>query len=198
MQPIEEIGHGAGHPYGLPTGPWHKVYDGNGDVQLTWEANYKMATLRLRAHGVIDDTVDLERNPELARDPEIAAAILVLGMLEGWFTGKKLSDFPDFINKRRVVNGTDKADLIAHYAIKFEHALQAGSWTSALVAQPEIIPPAPKAFPPVAPASATAAAPQVTPVFSAGGKASLPNPMPRIMAAIMMLIGAFTVWYTSH
>ena len=193
MQPVEEIGKGAGHPYGLPTGPWHQVYDGRGDAQLTWEGNYVKATSRLREHLVIDGSIDLEKTPELAMRPDIAAAILVFGMVEGWFTGKKLSDFPDYVSKRGVVNGTDRADLIAHYAIKFEHALKAAGWvphvdTYAPVTSPKSPPPA-AAPPPV---------PSVPVAPSTGGGAPAFNPMARIIGIILSLIGAYTVWYTSH
>lgn len=47
------------------------------------------------------------------------------GCAEGWFTGKKLADYPDYRNMRRVVNGTDRADTIAGYAVAFERALHA-------------------------------------------------------------------------
>jgi hypothetical protein len=43
MQPVEEIGKGRGHAYGGPTGPWHEVYDGEGDVQLTCIAHHPKA-----------------------------------------------------------------------------------------------------------------------------------------------------------
>src|SRR5437868_2687615 len=46
MWPIEEIGKGKGRAYGCPTGPWNQVYDGRGDVQLTWLRNYQFATKR--------------------------------------------------------------------------------------------------------------------------------------------------------
>ena len=54
-----------------------------------------------------------------------AAKILVRGCSEGWFTGKKLDDYlpGDYRGARRVVNGLDKADLIAGYAREFEAAL---------------------------------------------------------------------------
>ena len=43
------------------------------------------------------------------------------------FTGRKLSDFlpGDYVGARKVINGTDKAQLIASYAEIFERALQA-------------------------------------------------------------------------
>ena len=89
-----------------------------GYVQLTWDYNYKKAGNLLG--------VDLVSNPEFALRPSIAAQIIVRGMSEGWFTGKKLSDFTDFVSMRRIVNGTDKAALIADYARKFENALVTG------------------------------------------------------------------------
>ena len=57
-------------------------------------------------------------NPELAERPEIAAQILVGGMKTGSFTGKGLDAYindsqTDFVNARRIVNGTDKAQTFA-------------------------------------------------------------------------------------
>lgn len=124
MQPIEEYGKGYGHAYGRPTGPWHQVYDGRGDVQLTWEQNYAHATKRLRELGVIGNDIDLERNPELAMRPDIAAAILFYGTIEGWFTGAKLVNFfnnttTDWYNARTIVNGHDRAGEIMLLAKSF-------------------------------------------------------------------------------
>jgi putative chitinase len=133
MQPIEEYGRGHGHPYGRPTGPFHKIYYGRGLVQLTWLAGYTKATVQLRAHGVIGADVDLVKNPELALRPDIAAAVLIYGLTEGWFTGKKLADYihpsgyADYVNARRMVNGTDKAVMIAGYARDFEKAIRAAA-----------------------------------------------------------------------
>ena len=90
-------------------------YRGRGYVQITGAANYAKAG---KALGV-----DLLRYPDKALDQTIAAQILVQGCRDGWFTGKKLSDYPDYKNMRRVVNGTDKADTIANYAVRFELAL---------------------------------------------------------------------------
>ena len=130
MMPVEEMGHGRGHAYGVPTGPWHEVYYGRGDVQETWIYNYRTATIKLRARGVIGADIDLVRNPELMLRPDIAAATLIFGMLEGWFTGRKLADYihdthADWFNARRVVNGTDQAEHIAGVALKFNAALHA-------------------------------------------------------------------------
>ncbi|WP_228557495.1 hypothetical protein, partial [Myxococcus sp. AB025B] len=73
--------------------------------------------------------IDLINNPDLALQPKYASEILVKGSINGWFTSKKLSDYindkkKDYINARRVINGTDKAQLIANYAVVFEKALR--------------------------------------------------------------------------
>lgn len=60
--------------------------------------------------------------------PDIAAAITVRGMEEGWFTGKKLSDFATYKDMRQIINGKDKDVKIAGYANTFERALLAGGW----------------------------------------------------------------------
>jgi putative chitinase len=53
---------------------------------------------------------------------------MITGILKGLFTEKKLSDYlnkdTDWINARRIINGLDKAELIAVYAKKFYTALQ--------------------------------------------------------------------------
>jgi len=93
-----------------------KAWFGRGFVQLTFRDNYKRAGDKLG--------VDLVAKPDLAMHPEVSVRILVRGMAEGWFTGKRMSDFPDYVSMRRVVNGTDRAALIAGYADKFEAALR--------------------------------------------------------------------------
>lgn len=50
-------------------------------------------------------------------------------MDRGLFTGKKLADYftsksSDWVNARRIINGTDRADVIAGYAKDFYNALQ--------------------------------------------------------------------------
>jgi len=81
--------------------------------------------------------VDLVINPDLALDRNIAASILRYGMREGWFTGKSFQTYlpasglateAQFQAARRIINGTDKALLIAKYAVQFQAALKAGEW----------------------------------------------------------------------
>lgn len=121
MQPIAEYGRGKGRKYGVPAGPHGKVYYGRGFVQLTWLDNYK------RAGDAVG--VDLVRYPERAMETAIAAKIMFDGMIEGWFTTKKLADYfagdkADWTNARRIINGTDKAALIAGYGQTFLAALE--------------------------------------------------------------------------
>ncbi len=112
MQPIEEYGKGKGKEYGKPHPITGKVYYGRGFVQLTWYDNYLRAGILVRA--------DLENNPELALQLDYAVKILIEGMTVGLFTGKKLRSYfndvvEDPINARRIINGKDKAELIASY-----------------------------------------------------------------------------------
>lgn len=102
-------------------------YCGRGYVQLTWKSNYAKASQALG--------VDLVANPDLAMDPHNAAVIMLDGMRDGWFTGKRLSTYlpakgvatkDQYIQARRIINGLDKADLIEDYAQAFERALRDG------------------------------------------------------------------------
>lgn len=97
------------------------LYRGRGYVQLTGRYNYRSAGIKMD-YPLLD-------KPDKALDPVIAGMILVRGCMEGWFTGKKLGDYinpakTDYVNARRVINGTDKAQMIAGYAVKFEEALR--------------------------------------------------------------------------
>jgi hypothetical protein len=106
----EEIGMGRGKPY------YPKFY-GRGFVQLTWEENYRKFGDLLK--------IDLLNGPFQALEWETAYKIMSLGMSQGLFTGKKLSDYindkkTDYVGARKIINGTDKAQLIAGYAGGFE------------------------------------------------------------------------------
>lgn len=97
--------------------PWY----GRGHVQLTWKYNYEKARTKLG--------VDFITNPDLVLVPVNSARIIVLGMVEGWFTGKKLSDYitiknSDFLGARKIINGNDKAALIADYAKMYDAELK--------------------------------------------------------------------------
>lgn len=125
MQPIEEYGKGKGRVYGKPDPITGHTYYGRGFVQLTWKQNYKTMGDLLG--------IDLVNKPDLALKPDIATQILFEGMLQaksykGDFTGKCLEDYfndkkDDPVNARRIINGTDKANLIAGYHYKFLEVL---------------------------------------------------------------------------
>ncbi len=96
-------------------------FRGRGYVQLTGRTNYtKMGKLL---------GTDLVGNPDLALDPKVAAQIMFEGMttgksFHGDFTGKSLENYfnsktTDWVNARRIINGTDRAQEIAAIAKQF-------------------------------------------------------------------------------
>lgn len=87
--------------------PWY----GRGYVQLTWRRNYERASDALG--------LDLTTDADVVMQSEVSAKILVRGMADGWFTGKSMADYDTFEDMRRVVNGTDKSDMIAGYAREY-------------------------------------------------------------------------------
>lgn len=99
-----------------------KKFMGRGFCQITGRRNYTDWSKRLG--------IDLLKEPQLAETPAVAAKIIVKGSKLGTFTGKRLSDYitlqrSDFTNARRVINGTDRAALIAGYATQFDALLKA-------------------------------------------------------------------------
>jgi hypothetical protein len=117
MKPIMERG---GEKYLRSKKYWPHI--GRGYVQITWLINYQKAK---KALGV-----DFVAKPELLMEARYAVPIIIIGIVEGWFTGKKLSDYitltrSDFVGARRIVNGTDKANLIAGYAKQYDAKLKA-------------------------------------------------------------------------
>ena len=115
--------------YALPSGPYGQSYYGRGLVQITWHANYEKFA---RILGV-----PLDQNPDLALEWDHALDIMFIGMRDGVFTGKKLSDFPfpaEFKQARVIVNGDSHKtwggkeridDRLARYARTFAAALRA-------------------------------------------------------------------------
>ena len=96
-------------------------FPGMGYPQTTGRANYQRAKDKLG--------VDFIKDPKFMMVPRHAAAVMLRGMLEGWFTGKKLADYlplsrnaslAEFKQARRIINGTDKAADIAAEAVAFQ------------------------------------------------------------------------------
>ena len=103
-------------------------YYGRGRIQNTHLANYQKLEKRFGQPFVTQ--------PDLLLVDEIDAAVTIAGHAEGIWTGKKLSDYitpakADYVEARRIVNGKDKAALIAGYAGKFEDALRTAEYGAA-------------------------------------------------------------------
>lgn len=81
-------------------------YHGRGYIQLTGRYNYRAMGERIG--------VDLENNPDLALQPDIAAKILAAFMKDRGVAD--LASKGDFIAARGPVNGTDQAEKIAQLA----------------------------------------------------------------------------------
>jgi predicted chitinase len=101
---------------------WREGWFGRGFVQLTHKANYE------RAERELD--IPFTTKPEEALNPDFAATVIVVGMKEGWFTGKKLSDYitlsqSNFRSARRIVNGLDRAAEFARTARTYDGLLLA-------------------------------------------------------------------------
>ncbi len=104
-----------------------QLYAGRGLPQMTGRANYTKAS---KALGI-----DLVKYPDRVLEPEIAVRVMIWGMETGSFTGRSLAmvigdigSRKQFIDGRAIINGRDKAELIADDAVKFQDALIAGVW----------------------------------------------------------------------
>ncbi|ANL27165.1 glycoside hydrolase family 19 protein [Rhizobium phaseoli] len=123
---ILEAAFAAGRLSWVKTPYWRPDEDGccwlgRGLVQLTHKRNYEaMSALT---------GIDLVADPDRAMEMDAAVTILIEGMLQGSFTGHKLADHlnattEDWVNARRIVNGTDRAEKLAGYAKAFHAAMR--------------------------------------------------------------------------
>lgn len=109
-----------------------RKFAGRGFVQLTGRRNYADWSKRTG--------IDLLKEPDMVMEPAVAARILVQGSMLGTFTGKKLGDYHLFTDMRRVINGTDKAAMIAGYAETFLAALAGAHQPAPATQAPPISP----------------------------------------------------------
>ncbi|WP_051949304.1 hypothetical protein [Methylosinus sp. PW1] len=133
-------------------------FPGMGYVQNTGRRNAHVASLIIAE--ILGEKVDFEASPALLMQPKYSAILAFYGMIHGSYTGRKLSDYisdehRDYEGARHIINGTDRAKLIAGYAESFLDALkQAEEQPSAK----------PIVFAPAAPAETPASTDDTTPV----------------------------------
>lgn len=109
--------------YAKPDPITGKSYYGRGWPQTTHKENYLRAGQML---GVGDLFV---WNPDLLLERQWAAKVLVFGMEKGIFTGHNLfrylnSTEKNYYGARRIINGTDRAAIIADIATRFEKCIE--------------------------------------------------------------------------
>lgn len=127
---------------------WREGWFGRGPIQLTHEPNYRKVGKAIGVNLVTDKNRIME--------PAIGAATAVVGMRDGIFTGKKLSDFdfPDCLNApvkshpRRIVNGNDGTDAKIN---RYHKAIYSALINAGYSAKPFVVDdPGPKPKQPVA------------------------------------------------
>lgn len=96
-------------------------YRGRGLVQVTWKGGY------VKFEKILN--IPLVDHPDMAAEWDVALKVMVIGMTRGTFAGFSLSDFingstTNYRSARQIINGFDKADIIAGYAKKFEELLK--------------------------------------------------------------------------
>jgi putative chitinase len=128
MQPIEEYEKGKGKRYG--NREWFDgklyvdiktIFYGRGHTQNTWRDIYKKLTFFAKQKGFDWDFVN---KPQLLLEMKPSIWATFFAMQSGLYTGKKLSNYfsktaNDPVEARRIINGKDKAHLIAEYYHKF-------------------------------------------------------------------------------
>lgn len=112
---------------------WRTGAFGRGQIQITHDSNYRRFGLSSYDGALI---------------PSVSARIAVVGMRDGMFTGKKLSDYtfpaaldnPPKQNPRRIVNGVDGSDKeVAGYHRAYHRALELAGWGTAKSVAPSFL-----------------------------------------------------------
>ena len=151
-----------------------------GLVQATGRDNARRATGRLLDLGYLAPDEDLEKSPTRMLDPDVSAAMLYVGLMEGWYTGRKLSDYfgngrnmP--ANARAIVNPDSNGAAVATIFTGFRKGLKAAGHVPGGIAPS--VPTPPVTTTPVAPIPAVIVVPQ--PSDGAGGAGPLVIPLGR-------------------
>lgn len=152
-------------------------FKGRGFVQITGRRNYTDWAKRL--------SVDLVGNPALAARIDHATTILIDGMMLGTFTGRKLPDYvsgtkKDYVGARRVVNGTDRAAMIANHARTFEKALAGAGYDAATSRSPSAPTPTPEPAP--------------VDIVPGAGRRDLPAAVILVFIILMLIVAAASIF----
>lgn len=97
------------------------LFHGRGYVQLTGRANYTKAK-KLTGVDVLDQ-------PARTKDRDLAYQIAIQGMIDGWFTSRKLGQYfkadgaANYEGARAIINGSDQATRIADIGRRFAEIL---------------------------------------------------------------------------
>lgn len=119
----------AGKLPGVKRDYWSGGYYGRGHVQITHRENYEKAS---RIVGS-----DLVKHPDRMLEPAISIAVMIDGMVKGWFRkGHKLATYinskgADFRGARNIINGDVKKNggLIAGYAKEYAAKLASAGYS---------------------------------------------------------------------
>lgn len=125
------------------------AYAGRGHAQITGESNYEMAEAALRKEYpdviarfesrtgrrfdlTVGDQPNDGRDPDNMMDPEISYCTMSYAMRKGAFTGVGLRKYIngekcDYLNSRRIINGTDCAEKIAKEARLLETVIRSAA-----------------------------------------------------------------------
>lgn len=115
-------------------------YRGRGHVQITGKVNYQKVSKYIGQDAVA--------NPDLMLDVKNSVIGLVHCMIDGVYTGKKLSNFnlpSEYYSARQIINadrsrvegGMRIGDRVAGYARNFESALKAANFEAGTVVKPK-------------------------------------------------------------
>jgi hypothetical protein len=104
------------------------LFHGRGFVQLTGRTNYAKMETKFGGNYTSNRAA-----ADRVLGGALAANIMFYGMEKGVFTGKKFADYfnastEDWVNARRIINGVNKAQLIAGYGRAYYAAI---SYTTA-------------------------------------------------------------------